>query len=245
MAAALLDPARPGPDDLRFSVHRNNVVAGLINALAETFPAVHALVGDEFFRAAGAVFVRAHPPVSPVLIHWGGAFPDWIAAFPPAAGVPYLGDVARLEWARTEAYNAADMPSLAARALAAVAPERLPRTRLTLHPAVRLVASRFPVASLWADVTGRHQGSRPILSRAETALITRGENTVSVRAIPPASAAFLRSLMAGQPLEAAAGAGMNEPDFDLTAEISALFQAGLVAGITADNGSGSWAASSM
>ncbi|TVR82099.1 MAG: DUF2063 domain-containing protein [Rhodospirillales bacterium] len=234
MAAALLDPAEPGPADARFAVHRNNVLVGLVDALGETFPAVRALVGEEFFRAAGAAFVRAHPPESPVLILWGGAFPDWIAAFPPAAGVPYLGDVARLEWAWTEAYNAAEATPLAAPALAAVPGERLPDMRLVLHPAVRLVASRFPVASLWADVTGRETGLRPELAQAETALVSRPYDVVSVRAIPTASAAFLSALAGGHTLGAAAAAGTAEPGFDLAAEITALFQAGLVAALATE-----------
>lgn len=107
MAAALFDPALPAPGGPRFAVHRNNVVAGLIGALGEACPAVKKLVGEAFFTAAASLFVRAFPPKSPVMLLYGEGFPGWIGAFPPAAHVPYLEDVARLERAWLEAFHAA------------------------------------------------------------------------------------------------------------------------------------------
>jgi len=240
MAAALLDPEREGPGDPRFAVHRNNVVAGLIGVLAETFPAVHQLVGEAFLQAAAARFVRAHPPASPVLILWGGAFPGWIAAFPPAAAVPYLGDVAHLEWALAAAYNAPEARPVGADCLAALPADALATTRLTLHPSLRPVRSRFPVASLWAGVTGRRAdgavATQIDLDHAETVLIARPEARVAVTVLPAATATFLDGLVRGLPLGDAIAAAENEPDFDLAAQIAGLFAAGLVTGV-ADNGS--------
>ena len=117
-ACALLDAARAVPAtirgaarrraDRRFAVYRNNVVAGLIDALAQRFPVVCRLVGDEFFRAMARVYVTARPPTSPLMMLYGETFPDFIDEFAPAAALPYLGDVARLELARGRAYHAAD-----------------------------------------------------------------------------------------------------------------------------------------
>jgi hypothetical protein len=232
MAAALLDPARVGLPDPRFAVHRNNVVAGLIGALAETYPAVERLVGPDFFRAAAGVFLRAHPPASPVLLRWGGAFGDWLERFPPAARLPWLADVARLEWARAEAFHAADAAPLSIAALAAVPADWLDGVRLTLHPSLRLVPSRFPVASLWADVTGPRTGGVD-LGRAETALVARPFDGVEVSTPGPAAAAFLSALAAGRPLGGAAAEGAAHAGFDLAAQIAALFAAGLVVRVAA------------
>lgn len=233
MAAALLDPACTGPRDPRFAVHRNNVVAGLIAALTETYPAVERLVGAEFFRGAAAAFVRAHPPQGPVLLRWGGDFGPWLAGFPPAARLPWLADVARLEWARAEAFHAADAAPLSIAALVAVPPARLGGARLTLHPSVRLIASRHPVASLWADVTGRRTGEVD-MRRAETALVARPGETVEVSRPHRAAAAFLGALAeAGALAAAAAAAAAADPDFDLADQIGALFGAGLVVRVTA------------
>src|SRR5262245_24680154 len=114
-ADALLDPEQPPPAGLgapasvdprrRFAVHRNNMVAGLVQALAARFPAVEKIVGAEFFNGMARAFVLAHPPRSPLLAHYGDVFPDFIDAFAPAGEVAYLGDVARIEAARTGAYH--------------------------------------------------------------------------------------------------------------------------------------------
>lgn len=234
-AAALLDPARAAPGVVsggnRFSVYRNNVVVGLVEALADTYPAVRALVGDDFFRAASRDFVRACPPRSPVLIDYGGAFPGWIASFPPAAGVPYLGDVARLEWAWSRAFNAADAVPLDAGALAAVPPDSLPGIRLKLHPAAMVVVSRHPIVSLWAEATGREARSRIELGRAETALVARPRDTVEVRRVDMGAALFITGLGRGLPLGEAAGRAAVGADFDLASGIAELFSKSLVCGL--------------
>ncbi len=120
-ATALLDAGKPVPEGVtshtadrparRFAVYRNNVVAGLVKALGTRFPALSRIVGEEFFNAMARVFVIAHPPRSPLLMTYGDDFPDFIADFEPAAELPYLADVARLEAARTRAYHAADAVS--------------------------------------------------------------------------------------------------------------------------------------
>jgi len=119
-ASALLDPARPVPSGLatwngsdpvaRFAVYRNNVVVSLVAALADTFPVVRELVGEEFFTAMARLYVAEQPPLSPVLAHYGDGFADWVVQFEPAAAVPCLADMARLERARVRAYHAADAP---------------------------------------------------------------------------------------------------------------------------------------
>ena len=110
---ALLDPQMATPDGLtgpdgetapkRFNVYRNNVIVSLCEALGESFPAVKALLGEEYFRALAQAFVTAHPPVSPVLIWYGAGFADFLDVFPPLKAYPYLGDVARLEWSWLQA----------------------------------------------------------------------------------------------------------------------------------------------
>ena len=99
---AMLEQGLPVPEGLaparRFSVYRNNLYARLSDALRSRYPVVERLVGRDFFYAAAAVFIGAHPPSSPVLIEYGEAFPAFLETFEPARELPYLADTARLEW---------------------------------------------------------------------------------------------------------------------------------------------------
>lgn len=216
-AAALVDPAEAVPvgvngrravtDTKRFAVYRNNVHVSLVEALAKRYPVVGRLVGDDFFRGMARVYVASHKPASPLLIHYGADFADFIAGFAPAATIAYLADVARLESAWLEAYHAADAAPLDIAALMALPPERLPGLRLRPHPATRLVVSSFPIGSIWS--AHRSDPVQPIgHARAETVLLVRPAADVGVHVMPSGDTGFIAALIAGRSVaEAAASAG--------------------------------------
>lgn len=241
-AAALLDPEQPLPSGLiawndsdprvRFGVHRNNVVVSLTEALAESFPITRALVGDAFFAAMARRFVAGHPPGSPILAEYGDALPDFIGAFPPAAELPYLPDVARLERARVMAYHATDAQPLTAEDLVhhLTDPRQLPATRVALHPACTVLESAHAIVSLWAAHQGQGRIEDVDLGRAEAALVLRADDEVLVLPLSPANGHFLAALAAGTPLgEAADVAAGTDTDFDPTQAIALLIHHGGIA----------------
>ena len=159
-AAALLDPALPVPagvtsaagraDAERFAVYRNNVAVGLAKALASNFPVVERLVGEEFFAGmARSLHRRDKTRLAADLRLWATISLTSSPASQPAAGLPYLADVARLERAWLSAYHAADAGPLGIAALAGLGEAMLAAARLVLHPAAAVVRSRFPVGSIW------------------------------------------------------------------------------------------------
>jgi hypothetical protein len=241
-AAALTDPCLPppsglrrpaeGPRSRRFDVYRNNMAISLIEALEAAFPAVHRLVGDTFFKAAAKAYIRREPPRSPVLLLYGEGFGAFLDGFAPAASVPYLGDVARLEWARLYAYHAADAEPLSIARLAAVPQAALPETRLVLHPSLRLLRSRFPVASLWAATRGADSDVEVDMRRGEEVIVLRPALSVDARVLPEGGYAFIERLATGDPLGEAAGAAAGScPGFDLAPHLQGLFQLGAVVAI--------------
>ncbi|HEV7371102.1 DNA-binding domain-containing protein [Arenibaculum sp.] len=216
-AAALLDPALPvpagvvsprgTPDAARFAVHRNNVFVALVAALEARFPVTARLVGDAFFRAMARLHADARKPSSPLMFEYGGGFPDFIAGFPPARGLPYLADVARLEVAWSRAYHAAEAEPLALEALSVGPPEALLLDRLAAHPAAALVTSAHPIGSIWSA----HQGPTvaPVADwRPEAVLVTRPAATVQLHILPPGDAPFAAALLAGATIGAAAEAAL-------------------------------------
>lgn len=238
-AAACLDPDLSAPAGIavavagagerarRFAVHRNNVVASLTDVLAANFPAVRSLVGEEFFRAAAGVFVRAHPPATPVMARYGDGFADFLAAFPPAAGVPCLADVARLEMLVLEAFHAADAVPLAPADLSGLAPEAAGRLRLALHPAARRMRSRWPVTALWEMNTGRRPLAEPASWEGEEVLVSRPRWRVEVTALPPGAPTFLDAAASrAASLAEAAEAALRTAGADLAPILHTLLAAG-------------------
>lgn len=217
----------------RFAVYRNNVAASLVDALATRFPVVQRIVGEAFFRATARAFVAENPPRSPVLTVYGDAFPDFLAAFPPSARLPYLADVARLEAARTHAYHAADAEPLAPDALAAMAERDPAAWGLALHPALRIVASPHPIVSLWAmNQPGATPG--PLASRApEAALVARPRLAVRVALAEPGEGAFLAACAAGASYSDAVGAALETgAAFDPGRALARVLALGLASGLT-------------
>jgi len=188
-AAALADPTLPAPagSGRRFDAHRNNRAVSLIEALEASFPVVRRLVGNDFFRAAAKAYIRRHPPRTPVLLLYGETFGAFLEGFEPARGVAYLGDVARLEWARLNAFHAADAEPLSLARLAEVPQERLADLRFTLHPSLQLLASRWPVASLWAVTGGSDfwlSATQSMSGRRSRLWISGARRPATSRAIP-------------------------------------------------------------
>lgn len=199
------DPAEAGQ---RFAVYRNNVAHGLSRALAQRFAVIERLVGAEFFAAMARVYLAAHPPASPRLFLWGGDFADFLAGFPPVRGLPYLPDVARLEWLRGEAYHAADAAPVPAEALARAA-AAAGAVRLGLHPSLRLFRSRLAAVTIWqANQPGVTPPASLDAGRPEAALILRdAADAVVVLPAGPGDMAMTEALAAGGTLMAAATAG--------------------------------------
>ena len=245
-AAALLAPDQACPAGLfssngadpasRFAVYRNNVHGSLINALATAYPVTLQLVGDEFFRAMAQRFVRQQPPRSPVLARYGDALPEFIAQFAPAASVPYLADVARLEWLRLQALHAADAVSVDTDAIARCLadPETLARTRWHLAPSLQLFSAPVAAVSIWA---AHQEGSGLALehvdvAQAESAWIFRSELDVMVLQTAPGEHALAQALHGSAPLgEAVAQAQRQHADLDVSQALAQLLRHGLVVGL--------------
>ncbi|QTT90544.1 DNA-binding domain-containing protein [Pseudomonas chlororaphis] len=240
-ASALLDPDQPCPADLycgngadpasRFAVYRNNVQSSLINALADAYPVVAQLVGDEFFRAMAALYVRRFPPTSAVLSDYGHDFADFIGGFPPAASLPYLADVARLERLRVTAYHAADACPVQPQQIAAAMaePATLGQLRLELPPSLGLLESAHPVVALWAAHQGDGDWQAIDLQQGQNALVLRHDLEVEVFAIDAGVACFIHSLHQSQPLQvAAANALAADPAFEPSQALALLIGRGAI-----------------
>lgn len=240
-AGALVDPEHAIPADLiagsrnahRFDVHRNNMVVGLTEILADHFPVCRRIVGDDFFAAMARAFVARHKPASPMLMTYGDELPVFIEEFHPAREVPYLADVARVERAWRRAYHCVEQVSLPLETITLLSAQDLMAARLALHPSLQLVPSRYPIATIW---TAHQPGNEPAEMqdiRAENALVLRSDTEVAVRGLSTGAATFISSIGRDTPTgEAAALALAGFRDFDFGNSLVDLFGSGAVVGLS-------------
>ena len=222
-----------------FAVYRNTVLKGCIGALEANFPAVARLVGRDWFRAAAAIHVAAHPPRDGRLLGYGEDFAAFLQGFGPAAGPDYLPGVARLDALWRAAHAADDAPALDAAWLARHGPDALGALVLRPHPAARWAwFDGQPVYSIWARNRAEGHEDAALAGQGEGALLTRPFDRVAWCAIGRAACAFLDACAAGDPLgDAAARALAIDADADLAALLATLLRAGAFTTTALDEGS--------
>ena len=211
-----------------FAVYRNTVMKGCIDALQANYPAVARLVGDEWFRAAAAIFVREQLPAQAMLMYYGAAFAEFLSRFEPAAELPYLPGVARLDRCWTESHAASEESVLDPAALAGLTPATLAATVLHPHAAARWAwFADQPVYTIWQRNREARDDAREIEWRGEGALLTRPLGAVRWVQIDAAGCALLDACAAGRPIAAAAAAAMAVQEHaDLAQLIRTLLEAG-------------------
>ncbi|MEM8576284.1 MAG: DNA-binding domain-containing protein [Pseudomonadota bacterium] len=233
--AALLDAAAQVPAGLqdpagavatrRFGVYRNNVVHSLTEAMRTGFPITQKLIGAENFGQIAGAYVRAHPPTSPLMMHYGQDFPAFLAGVTPLAHIGYLPDVARLELALRASYHAADGAPLDPARLAAVPPEALGDVRVRFAPAAVLIRSDWPLHDIWRF--NAEPGAPKPQARAQDVLITRPGFDPVPHALDKKAGAWVQALMNGRPLGAA-----GPDDYDPSAPLALLLSQAALTDLT-------------
>jgi len=227
LPAALRNGGAPAAE--RLAVYKNNVYSRLVDALVQTFPAVVRLVGAAFFRYAALEYIALHAPRSPSLLGYGDRFAEFLAQFAPAASVPYLADIAALEFNYLEAYHAPEAATVDAETFRSMLATPEDAARIVLHPSTRLMQSRFPVSRIW-EINCRPdpiEANTKIAGEAEWLFIVRPQATVEVRRTSPGAHAALRRLAAGGTLRESISEGERaESGLDVQSHLAALAAGG-------------------
>ncbi len=231
---AMLDPALAVPAGIvnpdgapatkRFDVYRNNVAVSLSDALESAFPIMRKLLGDEFFRAMAGVYLRTHPPKTPLMMFYGEAMPQFIGRFQPTKKFRYLPDIARMELAMRHAYHAEDATPVPPEALGEIDADALMSVKLTIAPAVQTVTSDFPIHAIYrANIDA--DAPKPVM-QPEAVVITRAGFDPQFHLINAAGAACIEALKKGQSLGQALASG--DATLDLGAVLGLLLAQGAI-----------------
>jgi hypothetical protein len=226
LGASLLDPAGTYADPwildrgidpaTRIGFYRNNVLSNFREALRATYPVIEQLVGAAYFERLAAEFFRAHPSTSGDLNLYGAEFAGFLLGHEVARQLPYLPDVARLEWAVEEAFYAQERAPLDLSRLATVPPDRQDAITLTLHPSCRLLASAFPVRHIWEVHQAGFCGDQRVdLAEGGAFILVRREGfEVALETLTAGSYCLLDRLMRGASLgDALTHAVALDPEF--------------------------------
>jgi hypothetical protein len=183
------------------AIYRNTFVSGAVKALKLSHPAVERLTGAEFFESAANRFVAATPPSSGCLDDYGGEFAGFLAAYEPLRDLPYVADVARLDWAVNLALHADDAKPLDAAEFAragAITPEHLVFVQ---HPSLSLLRLDYPADAIWRAVLARDDaalGALELTTGPFFVLVWRNAEGVQVSRVSEAGFGFLSALCAGR-----------------------------------------------
>ena len=203
VAAAFSDVLAPAD---RLSIYRNTSRTALTNALRLNFPAVHRLVGEDFFAAAADTFIAYEPPHTAWLDLYGEGFPEFLRSFEPAAALAYLPDVARLERAVGRALHSVDAKPLEYSQLLGIEPAVQGRVCFILHPSVSLVFSPYPVDAIWRAVLAQDDATLAainLLAGAVRLLVERRAGEIEVTRMGERQWKFADALFTGHSLSTA------------------------------------------
>jgi hypothetical protein len=215
-ARALRAPAPEGCA-AGLAVYRANVDGNLAGALAGAYPIVRKIVGEGFFASLARAYCARHPSASGDLNRYGALFARFLADCEEVADLPYLPDVARMEWPAHLAYYAQDPDEFDPRALAAVPAERYALLQPRLAPPCALISSSWPLGRIWAVHQDDYQGEFDIdlKSGPGRILVHRPRWRARVSPLGAGDYCFLEAAARGELLGAAFEAALAaEPGFD-------------------------------
>ncbi len=218
----------------RLSIYRNHVFASLTASLKAMYPVVCRLVDERFFAYAAHEYIRAQPPGEPCLVRYGETFPAFLGSFPPCRDLPYLRDVAALEWAIIRVKTALSPSPLSARSLAMVPAAAAGSVRFTFSGTIALIESDWPIDRIWiANQPGANPDTTVDLDAGGMRFeVRRRDRDVVFQCLNPALYAFRAALLAGQALDTATEAALAaDPLFDLAVALRQLLSDGIVTGL--------------
>jgi hypothetical protein len=209
--------------------YRRSVLANLTAAVRTTYPVVGAIVGEAFLDAAARRYVLGHPSASGDLNAYGSDFGDFLASFAPAASLPYLPDVARLEWLVHSVYGREDAPLPDLSLLAATPPDRWGDLHFQLDPAHAAMVSRWPLVRIWEVNQPGYAGDFQVdFDEAQIVLTHRREAETVVEKLARGEYRLLHALANGERLGAAVGEAAGEEGFDLQSALRRFIASGLI-----------------
>jgi hypothetical protein len=137
----------------RLDIYRNAYRVRLIEALNDTYPVLHAVLGDEDFATLGEKFVAAHPSVHRSIRWYGSELAEFLGQCSPYADVPIFEELALLEWTLAEVLDSADAEPTPRSAFSALDPSAWSELRFQFHPSVHRLPLEWNTVAVWQTMS--------------------------------------------------------------------------------------------
>jgi len=212
---AIVEGLPPDPTLLRLAAERQPLLRiyqhayaeRLIGALRDNFGVLPSAMGDAAFDALARAYIAAHPSQQPSIRRFGDRLCEFMAAHDELVAHPAFTDLARMEWALRDAFDAADATPLAAATLATIAPDQWPALVFKPHPSVQLLTLHWAIEPVWRALKSfdPESGDEPELpepaAHQHALLVWRVGLDTRWRALDDNAAALLRAMLRGATFE--------------------------------------------
>jgi hypothetical protein len=172
-------------------------------SLVEDFPGLGGILGQADWERLVEEYLVAHPPESFSLRDLGDKLPAFVETCDWLPHRELCTDMARLEWAYVDAFDAAEAGALDAAKLAGMPEDAWETAQIVLAPAVRLLETRYPVAELRRALRTSTDPVPIPGPHAEHLVIHRTQGSLFFHPAPRGAFEILRALADGLPLGAA------------------------------------------
>jgi hypothetical protein len=220
--AVALISGEPEEARQRLAIYRRNITTNRDGALAAIYPIIYKLVGAQFFAGLARAYDSTHPSTSGDLNEFGRHLAEFLRTFVPARTLPYLPDVACLEWLAHKAHYARDHAPLDVGALAGFPEQTYAHLNVKLHSSVAVLTSAYPLFRIWQVHQDDYAGELAVDldGGGEQVVVYRPRFRVTVGRLSAGEAAFLEALIRGALLGPALAAALNQdPGFDFAASL--------------------------
>lgn len=193
----------------RIGIYQEMYPLRMEEALAVDYPALKHFLGERAFLDLVLDYVEACPSRSYTLNRLGDHLPEFVANAPGLKRREFCVDLARLELACNEVFDAPESRPLSEAEVAAVAPEHWEKAVVTPREAFRLLALRYNANDYLQSVKGasrRHP--KPRLEPSWVAIFRR-DYAVYQLDLTRAAHDLLADLAAGVPLGSALGSALK------------------------------------
>lgn len=234
---ALVGAIAPRGSALRsLALYRRLIRGNYTRVLMVTYPVLYRFVGERYFGVLARGYVHSHPSTSGDLFAYGQHLPAFLKELQVS---PLLAELARLDWACHEVYQAADSQPISREALQTIASADPSRVTIRVHAAARVVRFPFPVHRIWLalqpDAPANEVIDLPLPDEETRVLVTRGEGRVQVTPLAPLDGLLLAVMANGKTLaEVERMAVESQPEFDVSRFWISVLTLGLISGFSVE-----------